>query len=90
MQLPNGQSFLAKYEGTSRRSLPRNVTVKRKRKIGQRKKRRHKAAVCSVDYSGQAKNKARNKDFFIYRFAKKRARCWNECSKLRVSKKINR
>ena len=42
VRLPNGQSFLARYERVNRRDLPRNVTVKRTRQIGPRNKRRRK------------------------------------------------
>ena len=42
--LPSGKTFAARYERTSRRNLPRNVTVRRTRQIGQEnnKKRRTK------------------------------------------------
>ena len=34
--LPNGESFVARYEKVSRKNLPRNITVKKVRKIGPR------------------------------------------------------
>ena len=42
VRLPNGQSFLVRYERVSRRNLPCNVTVKWTIQIGPRNKRRHK------------------------------------------------
>ena len=42
VRLPNGQSFLARYERVSGRNIPCNVTVKRTRQTGLRTKRRHK------------------------------------------------
>ena len=41
--LPNGQSFLARYERVSRRNLPHNVTIKRTRQIGRKNRRTRKA-----------------------------------------------
>ena len=41
--LPNGRSFLARYERVSRRNLPQNVTIKRTRQIGPRNKCTKKA-----------------------------------------------
>ena len=43
VQLPNEQSFLAKYERVSRRNLPRNVTITQTKRIGPRNKRTRKA-----------------------------------------------
>ena len=43
VQLPNEQSFLAKYERVSRRNLPRNVTITQIKRIGPRNKRTRKA-----------------------------------------------
>ena len=43
IRLPNGQSFLARYERVSRRNLPRNVTIKQTRQIGPRNRRTRKA-----------------------------------------------
>ena len=40
--LPNGQSFVARYERLSRKNLPRNVTIKRARQIGPKRQRKHK------------------------------------------------
>ena len=37
VQLPNGTSFLARYERIGRKNLPRNITVKQNRKIGPRR-----------------------------------------------------
>ena len=37
--LPNGTSFMAKYERMSRKNLPGNIRVTRKRTIGPRKRR---------------------------------------------------
>ena len=42
VRLPNGQSFLARYERVSRRNLPRSVTVKRRRQIRSRNRRKRK------------------------------------------------
>ena len=36
--LPNGQSFIARYEGVSRKNLSSNITITRKRTIGPRLK----------------------------------------------------
>ena len=36
---PNGQTFYARYERTSRRNLPRNVTITKNRRIGPRQQR---------------------------------------------------
>ena len=43
VQLPNGQSFLARNERVSRQNLPRNVTITRIKPIGPKKKRTKKA-----------------------------------------------
>ena len=43
IHLPNGQSFLTRYERVSRRNLPRNVTIKRTRQIGPRNRSTKKA-----------------------------------------------
>ena len=40
--LPNGQSFVARYERVSRKNLPRNVTIKRARQIGPKRQTKHK------------------------------------------------
>ena len=34
VRLPNGQSFVARYETVSRKNLPRNITVRQTRRIG--------------------------------------------------------
>ena len=36
---PNGQTFYARYGRTSRRNLPRNVTITKNRRIGPRQQR---------------------------------------------------
>ena len=43
IHLPNGQSLLARYERVSRRNLPRNLTIKRTRRIGPKNRRTRKA-----------------------------------------------
>ena len=40
--LPNGQNFYVKYERTSRRNLPSNVTIRKNRKNGPRQQRTRK------------------------------------------------
>ena len=40
VMLPNGQSFVARYEKVSRKNLPRNITVKKVQKIVSRQRRR--------------------------------------------------
>lgn len=40
--LPSGSSFVARYKGVSRKSLPENVTIKRNQTIGLRQKRKVK------------------------------------------------
>ena len=40
VNLPNGTSFVARYEKISRKTLPGNISVSRTRTIGPRKKRR--------------------------------------------------
>ena len=40
LTLPNGQSFLCRYEGVCRKILPRNVTITRTQKIGPRRQRK--------------------------------------------------
>ena len=40
--LPNGQTFYARYKRTSRRNLPRNVTIRKNRRIGTRQQRTRK------------------------------------------------
>ena len=40
--LPNRRPFLARYEKISRRNLPSNVTIRRNRTIGPRRKRKRK------------------------------------------------
>ena len=42
VKLPDGHSFLAKYERVSRKNLPSNVTIRRNRAIGPRKQRNRK------------------------------------------------
>ena len=39
--LPDGRSFLARYERVSRRNLPSNVTIRGSRTIGPRRQRKH-------------------------------------------------
>ena len=43
VQLPNRQSFLARYKRVSRQNLPRNVTITRIKRIGPKTKRAKKA-----------------------------------------------
>ena len=43
VRLPNGQSFLAKYERVSRQNLPRNVTITQTKQVIPRNKRTRKA-----------------------------------------------
>ena len=43
IRLPNGQSFLVRYERVSRQNLPQNITIKRIRRIGLRNRRKRKA-----------------------------------------------
>ena len=38
--LPNGQSFVTRYEIVSRKNLPRNIRIKKVQKIGLRQRRR--------------------------------------------------
>ena len=38
--LPKGETFVARYERTSRQNLPRNVTVRQTRRIGPRNQRK--------------------------------------------------
>ena len=40
--LPNGQSFLARYERVSRRNLPKNMMITTKIQIGPRNQRKQK------------------------------------------------
>ena len=40
--LPNGTTFTARYERTSRKKLPRNIRVKNTRKIGPRNRNKSK------------------------------------------------
>ena len=40
--LPNGKTFHARYERTSRRNLPTNVTIRKNRTIGPRQQRARK------------------------------------------------
>ena len=42
LRLPNGQSFIARYERVRRQNLHRNVTVRRTRQIGVQNKRKPK------------------------------------------------
>ena len=42
VMLPNGQSFVARYERVSRKNIPRNITVKKVWKIGPRQRRTQK------------------------------------------------
>ena len=42
VQLPNSRVFFTKYERVSCENLPRNVTIKRKRTIGPRNRRKHR------------------------------------------------
>ena len=42
LTLPNGQSFLCRYEVVSRKILPRNVTITRTQKVGPRRQRKRK------------------------------------------------
>ena len=46
--LPNGQSFVARYERVSRKNLPRNVTIKRARHIGPKRQRKHKTQKGNI------------------------------------------
>ena len=47
MTLPNGQSFLARYERVSKKVLPRNVTIARTQQIGKRRQRK-----CKIQQRG--------------------------------------
>ena len=40
--LPDGSSFVARYERVSRKNLPRNVTINKARTIGRRRHRKRK------------------------------------------------
>ena len=40
--LPDGRSFVARYERVSRKNLPRNVNINKARAIGQRRQRKRK------------------------------------------------
>ena len=40
--LPDGRSFVARYERVSRKNLPRNVTINKARTIGLRQQRKRK------------------------------------------------
>ena len=42
VRLPNGRSFLVRYERVSRKNLLSNVTVRRNRTVGLRRQRKHK------------------------------------------------
>ena len=42
VKLPDGRSFLEKYERVSRKNLPSNVTIRRNRAIGPRQQRNRK------------------------------------------------
>ena len=44
--LPNRQSFVARYKRVSRKNLPRNITVKKVRKIGPRQQRTQKGGFA--------------------------------------------
>ena len=46
--LPNGQSFVARYERVSRKNLSRNVTIKRARHIGPKRQRKHKTQKGNI------------------------------------------
>ena len=43
IRLPNGQSFLERYERVSRQNLPRNVNIKQTRRIGPRNRHTKRA-----------------------------------------------
>ena len=43
VRLPDGWSFLARYERVSWEKLPSNVTIRRYRTIGRRRQRKHRA-----------------------------------------------
>ena len=45
--LPNGRTFIARYERVSQKNLLSNVTIKRKRTIGPRQQRKHKTQTGS-------------------------------------------
>lgn len=55
VRLPNGQSFLARYERVSRRNLPRNVTITRTREIWPKNQRKRRAQRSSSLFGAIAK-----------------------------------
>ena len=40
--LPDGRSFVARYERVTRKNLPRNITINKTRTTGQRQQRKRK------------------------------------------------
>ena len=57
--LPNGRTFLIRYERVSQKNLPSNVTIRRNRATGQRRQRRHKTQQ-EAGLLGSAFNLGRN------------------------------
>ena len=45
--LPNGRTFIARYERVSQKNLLSNLTIKRKRTMGPRQQRKHKTQTGS-------------------------------------------
>ena len=83
--LPNGQSFLARYEGVSSRNLLRNMAITRTRQIGPRNQRKQ------MQWSGSLFGtivKLGTKVLTPTGILKKRAEFWCQGIKYRDRKKL--
>ena len=62
VNLPDGRSFSAKYERISRKQLPRNIRVKRARKVGLRRNNRRILLNLTAPALRKIKRKRRQAD----------------------------
>ena len=58
VNLPDGTSFVSRYERISRKNLPKNISVSRTRTIGPRNKQKtKKSKVCYGKYTNTRRDK---------------------------------
>ena len=66
VRLPNGQSFLVRYKRASRRNLHQNMTVRRTRRIGPRKKTQSTKRWKSFSDNSEARDKSTAEPLQVY------------------------
>ena len=58
--LPDGRSFLARYENVRRNHLPSNVTIRRSRTMGPKRQRKHRTQQQGAETLGSVFNLGKN------------------------------